>query len=166
MTPRWHERALAEIGKRETGNNAGSNVARYIALSHCGHIGDPWCAIFTNAMLEASGIPGTRSPAARSFAMSRRFKRLADPAIGALTVFWRGAPNGWSGHVGFYMGEADGFVWSLGGNVGDRVANQAFPKKSKTFGLIGYFWPVNELIPPLAPVYISEKTPHKLTSVI
>src|SRR6184192_248164 len=54
--PSWFQGAIHEIGFHETGNNQG--IERYISMAHAGSLGDPWCAIFTNAMLEQAGIPG------------------------------------------------------------------------------------------------------------
>jgi hypothetical protein len=36
-------------------------------MAHCGALGDPWCAIFANAMLEAAGVLGTRSASSLSY---------------------------------------------------------------------------------------------------
>jgi hypothetical protein len=66
MAPAWFLAAQKEIGTKELPENRGPEVRRYIALAHCGHEGDPWCAIFCNAMLESVGIPGTRNAMARS----------------------------------------------------------------------------------------------------
>jgi len=73
--PPWLIAARKEIGFRERPGNQG--IERYTVLAHAGSPGDPWCAIFANAMLEASGYPGTRSAAARSFEHSPHFVRLA-----------------------------------------------------------------------------------------
>lgn len=137
--PVWFQAALHEIGFHETGNNQG--IDRYIAMAHCGAPGDPWCAIFANAMLESSGVAGTRSASSQSFRSHAGFVQLAGPALGALVVFWRGAPESGLGHVGFYRGEDADRVWTLGGNENDMVQIEALPKSSATFGLIGYWWP-------------------------
>jgi len=49
--PAWYALATGEIGKREIGNtNNGPEITRYRRLAQCGGPGDPWCAIFVNAM--------------------------------------------------------------------------------------------------------------------
>ena len=78
--------------------------------------GDPWCAIFVNACLEAVGVRGTRSAMARSFERDRNFLRLSGPALGAIATMWTG-----TGHVFFYLGESEQGVLALGGNQSDRV---------------------------------------------
>lgn len=151
--PSWFQGALHEIGFHETGSNQG--LDRYIQLAHCGANGDPWCAIFANAMLEQAGVAGTRSPAAQSFRTSPLFVQLAGPAPGALAVYWRGSQDSGSGHVGFYRGEDATRVWTLGGNEDDMVQIEALPKSSETFGLIGYWWPKSVPLPTVAPVKMS-----------
>src|SRR5215510_6324904 len=74
LEPPWLILARREIGFRERSGNRG--IERYVSLAHAGSPGDPWCAIFVNAMLESAGYPGTRSAAARSFERSQHFIRL------------------------------------------------------------------------------------------
>jgi uncharacterized protein (TIGR02594 family) len=137
--PAWFTWASNEVGFHETGNNGG--IEKYIGLSHCGTVGDPWCAIFANAALEASGVPGTRSPSSQSFRTSQNFIPLQAPRQGALAVFWRGAKDSGLGHVGFYVSDNATTVRTLGGNENDAVRIEDLPKDSASFGLIGYWWP-------------------------
>lgn len=158
--PQWLTYARAELGTRELPSNRGPAVRRYIALSHCGREGDPWCAIFANAMLEKSGVRGTRSPSSQSFRHSPRFVKLPGPALGALAVYWRGNIYGSFGHVGFYTRERDGYVWTLGGNEGDAVQEEAYPKNARSFGLRGYWWPASVPLPECRPIYAADDLPH------
>jgi uncharacterized protein (TIGR02594 family) len=103
--PPWLITARQEIGFRERPGNRG--IERYIRLAHAGSPGDPWCAIFVNAMLEAAGYPGTRSAAARSFERSQHFIRLHGPALGCITTIWRQSKASGLGQVFFYLGEND-----------------------------------------------------------
>lgn len=144
LAPIWFKAALHEIGVHETGDNRGPDVQRYIAAAKCGQLGDPWCAIFANAMLELNGIRGTRLPLARSFERSDFFRRLPGPALGAIVTFWRGTTHIGLGHVGFYRGESLTHVYTLGGNESDQVQIAPYPKHSARFGLVGYWWPVSE----------------------
>jgi len=146
----WLKGAIEQIGFRETGDNHG--LDRFIAMAHCGANGNPWCAIFANAMLEQAGIPGTRSASSQSFRSHPGFVQLDKPARGAIAVFWRGAENSGLGHVGFYWGEDDSRVWTLGGNENDMVQIEALPKRSDRFGLIGYWWPKSVPLPKSGPV--------------
>ncbi len=160
--PPWFQAALHEIGFQESGNNRG--IGRYIAMAHCGREGDPWCAIFANAMLESCGIPGTRSASSQSYLADANFIRLAAPALGAIVVYWRIARNSGQGHVGFYRGEDVSRVWTLGGNENDRVQIEALPKDSAGFGLIGYWWPKSVPLPSTGPVMMPAGAPAHVTT--
>jgi uncharacterized protein (TIGR02594 family) len=157
--PKWFQAALHEIGNREEGNNRGAAVQRYIDMAHCGALGDPWCAIFANAMLESSGVAGTRSPSSQSFRTNSNFVQLPGPAKGAVVVYWRGAKDSGIGHVGFYRGEDATRVWTLGGNESDMVQIEAMPKSSESFGLVGYWWPKSEPLPQIGVVTVAAGSP-------
>jgi uncharacterized protein (TIGR02594 family) len=156
-SPPWFQAALHEIGFHETGNNQG--IERYIGMAHAGSLGDPWCAIFANAMLESCGIPGSRSASSQSFRNHPEFVQLVTPALGAVAVFWRGAKDSGFGHVGFYRGEDATRVWVLGGNENDMVQIEALPKSSATFGLIGYWWPKSVPLPSSGTVLMPTGSP-------
>ncbi len=145
--PSWYEAAKKEIGTRELPDNRGPAIRRYISLAHCGGEGDPWCAIFVNAMLESVGIPGTRSALARSFEHSSNFIKLPGPALGAITTFWRTSRNSGLGHVAFYAGEQHGFIDALGGNESDMVRAELLNAHGNTFGWSGYYWPKSVSLP-------------------
>lgn len=139
--PSWYEAALKEVGTRELPENRGPAIRRYVELAHCGSEGDPWCAIFVNAMLESVGITGTKSALARSFEHNSNFIKLTGPALGAITTFWRISKNSGLGHVAFYAGEKSGFIDALGGNESDMVRAELLNSNANHFGLSGYYWP-------------------------
>jgi uncharacterized protein (TIGR02594 family) len=141
IEPKWVTNGLKDLGFHETGSNKG--IEKFIAQSHCGKLGDPWCAIWTNAKLEQSGVPGTRSASSQSFGTNKKFVKLEKPALGAIAVYTRGNPNSGLGHVGFYMGETKAQVLTLGGNESDAVRKQFEPKTR----LVGYFWPTSVEMP-------------------
>lgn len=162
--PAWFTAALHEIGVREVGHsNDGPAIRRYIAMAHCGAPGEPWCAIFANAMLEQAGIHGSRSPSSQSFRHNENFVALAGPALGAVVVFYRKGKNSGQGHVGFYRGELAGNVWVLGGNEGDMVQIEAFPKLRRAWGLWGYWWPKAVAMPTVGPVLMPHGTNTHVT---
>ncbi len=149
MTPPiWVIEGMKDLGFHETGNNQG--IERFIAQAHCGVPGDPWCAIWANAVLERSGIRGTRSASSQSFRFDEKFVQLGGPALGALAIYWRGAPDGLLGHVGFYMGETATQILTLGGNESDEVRQQFEPRVK----LRGYWWPKAVPLPSVAPLYV------------
>jgi len=81
----------------------------------------PWCGAFVASCLRAA-LPGLILPdtplAARAWG---RFGEPVAPVFGAVLIFWRGAPSGWQGHVGFYRGEDAAAYHVLGGNQSDAV---------------------------------------------
>jgi uncharacterized protein (TIGR02594 family) len=163
--PLWLQSAWKEIGIHERPSNSGPDIRRYIALAHAGEEGDPWCAIFANAMLESAGIPGTRSPSSQSFRHDPGFIQLTGPALGAIAVFWRVSRQSGLGHVGFYCGERNGYVYTLGGNEGDMVQIEFMAKNASSFGLVGDYWPKSVPIPSIAPIVISAGVPSHQVSV-
>lgn len=130
-------------------DNRGPVIARYIKLAQAGRQGDPYCAIAVNAALEFNGVRGTRSALARSFEFDKgqHFVKLIGPTYGAITVFWRGNIRGTNGHVGFYVGETEHNVYVLGANQHDDFNESPFPKLGASFGLIGYYWPIDVPLP-------------------
>lgn len=141
--PAWMNFAVKEIGTRELPENRGPAIQRYIDLAGVGKQGWPWCAIFVNAMLRLADVKGTRSAGSQSFTQSRDFVRLQTPIAGCLVVFWRGSRKSGLGHVGFYNGERGDYISVVGGNESDMVREEMFPKNSRAFGLVGYYWPTN-----------------------
>jgi uncharacterized protein (TIGR02594 family) len=143
--PKWVTAGMGNVGFHEVGDNRG--IEEFIKQAKCGRLGDPWCAIWANAKLEESGIPGTLSALARSFCDNPNFVKLKGPALGAIVVFWRESQNSGKGHVGFYMGETPTHIMgetpthilTLGGNEGDMVRQQFEPGGQ----LLGYWWPAS-----------------------
>jgi|GEM_PF-1164548 len=93
-----------------------------------------WCSAFINWCVEMTGVKGSGSAAARSW-LQWGF-RLMNPRLGCVVVFSRGR-NPAHGHVGFYVGEADGKVMVVGGNQGDQVSVAGYAKDR----VLGYRWP-------------------------
>jgi uncharacterized protein (TIGR02594 family) len=146
--PAWFIAAQKEIGTRELPENRGPAILRYIRLAGCGAEGEPWCAIFCNAMLEKVGVKGTRSPSSQSFRHDPNFVQLEGPALGAIVVYWRVSRISGLGHVGFYNGEdSHGFIETLGGNESDMVRNELLNPHGSNFGLVGYYWPKSVPLP-------------------
>ncbi len=130
-TPTWLTHAKRYIGTKEIKGQINNVVIvnwwEKIKLS----IRDdetPWCAAFVGAMLEECGIKSTRSAAARSYL--KWGTEITKPTTGCVVVFWRGSPTGWSGHVGFLVGQDKmGNLMILGGNQSDEVNIKPFSKK-------------------------------------
>jgi uncharacterized protein (TIGR02594 family) len=146
--PIWFRQAVAEIGTREQPGNRGPAIDRYIKLGKCGAQGSPWCAVFVNAMLETSGISGTRSALAQSFSRDKRFVKLSSPALGAIVVYWRGTRKSGLGHVGFCNGIEGDYCSTVSGNESDMVREEMYAMTGKSnFGLVGFYWPASVPLP-------------------
>lgn len=163
VAPAWLIAARKELGTRELPENRGPAIRRYVGMAHCGAEGEPWCAIFANAMLESNGIPGTRSPLARSFEHHPNFVKLAGPALGAVSTIWRVSPSSGLGHVFFYDGEdAHGFLNALGGNEEDMVMHELInPRK-----LSGFYWPKLDAKGAAVPLPVIGKLPLQSAAAI
>ena len=102
----------------------------------------PWCAAFVGGVLVESGLPSSQSAAARSY-MNYGLK-LSGPAVGCIVTFWRGNPEGATGHVGFVVGRDDKMnLMVLGGNQGDMVCVKPFD----TGRVLTFNWPKGYIVP-------------------
>lgn len=144
VSPKWLDHARLHIGTREkAGKGSNPQIMEFFRTVGYPGIEDDsetsWCAAFVGAMLHSCGYPLPPHPSrllARSYLTYGR--KLEAPEPGCIVVFWRGSPNSWQGHVGFYMGEEDDYVLVLGGNQSNAV-NISKYKKSQ---VLGYRWPV------------------------
>lgn len=100
----------------------------------------PWCAAYVNQMFKDCRIPNPGRANARSY--TKWGQEVKNPVRGSVVVFWRGKPNGWSGHVGFVMGkDQDGNLMVLGGNQGNEVNIKPFSMNR----VLTYRWPDRSL---------------------
>lgn len=97
----------------------------------------PWCGAFVGGVLSETGIkPVAGGASARAWL--KMPVKLDRPAFGCIVIFWRGSPQGGSGHVGFVVGkDARGNLMVLGGNQGDAVNIKPFDLGR----VLGYRWP-------------------------
>ena len=124
------EIAMQELGICERpGPKTNLRIAEYhesVGLSVDDEVA--WCSSFRNfCEEEANGEgSGTNRPNARSWLKWGNYVDAALARIGDTVVFWRGARDGWKGHVAFFL------AWSkdrsrvlvLGGNQSNRVSVQ------------------------------------------
>jgi uncharacterized protein (TIGR02594 family) len=140
-------RAKKHLGVAEVpGGKHNEKILGFWKSAHLGFKDDetPWCAGYANAMLEESGIRGTRSGMAKSFLQWGR--KLSAPIHGCIVVLHR-PPNPSSGHVGFFdkFVTRDGkqYVRVLGGNQGNKVSYALFPVDR----VAGYRYPTTAPLP-------------------
>jgi uncharacterized protein (TIGR02594 family) len=103
-------------------SNVVSEARRYIGGNPTGR-GSLWCARFMNMVLQHTGLHGTGSDMASSFA--HYGQRVSGPQIGAIAVMGRRG----GGHVGVVSGiDASGNPIVVSGNHGHRVAESVYPR--------------------------------------
>lgn len=85
-----------------------------------------WCAAFVGSILKKAGLPYLKTLAARDYL--KYGKKISEPEVGCIVVFWRGKPNGWQGHVGFVYTFDNDYIWCLGGNQSNSVNVTRIPR--------------------------------------
>lgn len=99
----------------------------------------PWCGAFMGIVFKTS-LPKESLP--QDLWGARNWLKFGVPCelqTGAVAIFWRGSPNGWSGHVGLVdaIDQSGKNIRVLGGNQSDAVT-YAWISKSR---LLGCRWP-------------------------
>jgi uncharacterized protein (TIGR02594 family) len=89
-----------------------------------------WCSSFVNWCLMKADIKRTKNAMARSW--ENWGTKLTTPRYGCIVVFWRISRTDGRGHVGFFIEERDDEIVVLGGNQGDAVTIESFPKNGRT----------------------------------
>lgn len=120
----FYAAAKAEMGVAETpGKLHNKRVLQYHAATNLRATDDetPWCSSFCNFIVQACGVKGTKSAAARSWL--KWGEPLKEPVKGCIVVFSRTG----GGHVAFYHSHDAKYIYTLGGNQGNRVCIAAYP---------------------------------------
>ena len=132
--PDYLQNAAKYKGVCENGNSntdGGGWVDKFNAFN--GQKGVAWCANFMNYTLNQSGIQGTGSAMAQSFAGWG--SDAGGPQVGSVGVIDRG---GGYGHVGYVVGVTpEGNVLMLGGNQGGCVKVGSYKRGS----FMAFRWP-------------------------
>ncbi|MGH6921371.1 MAG: TIGR02594 family protein [Geminicoccaceae bacterium] len=132
----WMKIARAEEGVGEAGpGRSNPRIESYHATTSGGAAQDsvPWCSSFVNYCITKSGLVGTNSKLARSWA---QWGADSERRPGSIVVLERGRPP--HGHVGFFVGRDDDRIRLLGGNQGDRVSIASY----EAARVIAVRWPV------------------------
>lgn len=138
--PAWLANARAYLGQKEIkGPHHNPHVLKWWKDIGAPFADDetPWCGAFVGGVLSETGIrPVAGGASARAWLKLPVVIR--EPAVGAVVVFWRGAPQAATGHVGFVVGQDRvGNLMVLGGNQGDAVSIRPFARNR----VLGYRWP-------------------------
>lgn len=113
-----------------------------------------WCAAFVGSMLKRSGSPHTGKLNARSYLDWGEPVDLEQATPGDIVVLWRGAPDSWQGHVGFFVSRQGAHIKVLGGNQADQVNIKRYPV-SRLLGVRTY----PNTIPPTEVVIRNDEAP-------
>lgn len=129
-------RALSQYGVKEIkGEKHNPQIVKY--FQEIGHewVKDDetaWCSAFINWVAKVEGYEFSGKLNARSWLNVGA--STENPNVGDIVVFWRVARNDWRGHVGIYIREDDGYIYTLGGNQSNEVKISPYPK----YRLLGY----------------------------
>ncbi len=80
-----------------------------------------WCSIFTNEIAERCKCETTGKINARSWLTVGEEIPLEDAKAGDVIILWRDKPDGWQGHVGFFIRKGPNVCYILGGNQSNQV---------------------------------------------
>lgn len=127
--------ALAEYGEQALPGQPDNPVIMQMAKD-CGftdytHDSIAWCSLFMNWVALKGGFGRSGSLAARSWLTIGT--EMTTPQMGDVVVYWRDAPDGTLGHVGLFIGQRNGVIYTLGGNEGNEVQIEGFDP-SKVLG--------------------------------
>ena len=126
-----YAKAKAHIGTKEVKGKAHNPeiVGWFGQVGHSWVSDDEtaWCAAFVGAMLQLGGLPSSRKLNARSYLDWGRVVDLADAQPGDVVIFTRGDPQGWQGHVGFFVRRDGNSIIVLGGNQSNEVNTSPYP---------------------------------------
>jgi lysozyme len=134
-TTPWFDIAKGEIGQKEISGSAhNKRILDYHAATSLKATNDetPWCSSFVSYCLEKAGIASTKNAWARSYLAWG--KKIDVPVKGCIVVFSRGDS---SGHVAFFESIDGNDIKVLGGNQGNEVCYDTYPKSR----LLGYRLP-------------------------
>jgi uncharacterized protein (TIGR02594 family) len=146
----WMAIAKGELGQREVvGSGHNPRILQYlrsttIDFPSASRDETAWCSAFVNWCIEEAGYAGTDSAWAKSWINWGR--PIREPRPGCIVVWDRDTFQGGhiadGGHVGFYLSSDSDSVKVRGGNQGNAVSEQSYPKDGMVgnmrYKLLGY----------------------------
>jgi len=117
--------ALNEIGVKEKPGSVENSTRILEYFAEIGHNWvkndeTAWCSAVHNFIHKVNGYEYSGKLDARSWLEFG--ESVLHPEIGDTVIFWRGTeatgggPNGWKGHVGFWIRQRGSLIYTLGGN--------------------------------------------------
>jgi len=131
-----YELAKGEVGTYEWADGSNPKINEYFADVGFKSMTDEtaWCAAFAGSMLKRAKLPHTGKLTARSYLDWGKPVELDKAEPGDVVVLWRGSPDGWQGHVGFYVRKDGKTIYLLGGNQSNQV-NVSGYKEDRVLGV-------------------------------
>lgn len=127
--------ALSQIGIKEiVGKQDNPEVIKYFESIGYGSLKDEtsWCSAFMNWVAKEANVERSGKLDARSWLNVGHEIDIPDQSD--VVIYWREDPKSWKGHVGIFIREANGWIYTLGGNQNNQVSISAYPKAR----LLGY----------------------------
>ena len=90
-----------------------------------------WCSAMLNYFCKHLGYQRSGELTARSWL--KVGTKVDTPQLGDIVVYWRDTPQSWKGHVGMYISEENGLIWTLGGNQNNGL-NISLYNKNRVLG--------------------------------
>lgn len=90
-----------------------------------------WCSAMLNYFCKHLGYQRSGELTARSWL--KVGTKVDTPQLGDIVVYWRDSPQSWKGHVGMYISEENGLIWTLGGNQNNGL-NISLYNKNRVLG--------------------------------
>lgn len=125
------ELALSQVGVKEIiGLHHNATIIKY--FDEIGHswVDDDetaWCSAFVNWVCFKSNMSMSGKLNARSWLTVG--EGVTNPQVGDIVVFWRVSKTDWRGHVGFFISQRNGVIYTLGGNQSNQVCIRAYNEK-------------------------------------
>lgn len=122
------ELALSQVGVKEiVGLAHNETILKY--FDEIGHswVDDDetaWCSAFVNWVCFKQNLSMSGKLNARSWLTVG--EKVTNPQVGDIVVFWRVSRSDWRGHVGFFISQRNGVIYTLGGNQGNQVCIKAY----------------------------------------
>jgi len=121
--------ALSQIGIKEVaGNQDNPEVVKYFDRMGFGSLHDEtaWCSAFMNWVAYEANVERSGKLNAQSWLDVGIV--IETPELSDIVIYWREDPKSWKGHVGIFIREQSGWIYTLGGNQNDQVCIMAYPK--------------------------------------
>jgi len=93
-----------------------------------------WCSAALNYFCKRLGYERSGKLDARSWLEVG--EEIIVPAMGVVVIFWRESVKSWKGHVGIYISNRNGYIYTLGGNQENMIGISPYSMNR----VLGYRW--------------------------